>query len=135
VPDVIKVDDGQFYEAHYTCCTFNTRRQNTRRGITRIQIAPCCKTNFTEDWSSYWFYVKVDMSLIPSYEGPAHPLSSPIEALTGALRTSIIGQLGLGVMKMHSTLRALSLVVVISLKNLLLPEFGRFLMVGPQLKS
>jgi hypothetical protein len=27
--DVIKVDDGQFYEAHYTCCTFNTRRQNT----------------------------------------------------------------------------------------------------------
>jgi hypothetical protein len=34
VPDVIKVDDGQFYEAHYACCTFNTRRQNTRRGIT-----------------------------------------------------------------------------------------------------
>jgi hypothetical protein len=24
VPDVIKVDDGQFYEAHYACCTFNT---------------------------------------------------------------------------------------------------------------
>jgi hypothetical protein len=82
VPDVIKVDDGQFYEAHYTCCTFNTRRQNMRKGITRIQIAPCCKTKFTEDWSSYWFYVKVDMSAIPSYEGPAHPLSTPIEALT-----------------------------------------------------
>jgi hypothetical protein len=49
VPDVIKVDDGQFYEAHYMCCTFNTRRQNTRKGITRIQIAPCYKTNFTED--------------------------------------------------------------------------------------
>jgi hypothetical protein len=42
VPDVIKVDDGQFYEAHHACCTFNTQRQNTRRGITRIQIAPCC---------------------------------------------------------------------------------------------
>jgi hypothetical protein len=82
VPDVIKVDDGQFYEAHYACCTFNTRRQNTRRGITRIQIAPCCKTNFTEDWSSYWFYVKVDMSTISGYEGPTHPLSAPIEALT-----------------------------------------------------
>jgi hypothetical protein len=82
LPDVIKADDGQFYEAQYTCCTFNTRRQNTRRGITRIQIAPCCKTNFTEDWRSYWFYVKVDMSLIPGYKGPAHPLSSPIEALT-----------------------------------------------------
>jgi hypothetical protein len=82
VPDVIKVDDGQFYEAHYTCCTFNTRRQNTRKGITRIQIAPCCKTNFTADWSSYWFYVKVGMSTIPGYEGPAHPVSSPVEALT-----------------------------------------------------
>jgi hypothetical protein len=82
VPDVIKVDDGQFYEAHYACCTFNTRRQNTRRGITRIQIAPYCKTNLTKDWSSYWFYVKVDMSMISGYEGPAHPLSTPIGALT-----------------------------------------------------
>jgi hypothetical protein len=71
VPDVIKVDNGQFYEAHYTFCTFNTRRQNTR-----------CKTIFTEDWSLYWFYVKVDMSTISSYKGPAHPLSTPIEALT-----------------------------------------------------
>jgi hypothetical protein len=82
VPHVIKVDDSQFYEAHYTCCTINTRRQNTRKGITQIQIAPCCKTNFTEDWSSYWFYIKVDMSTIPGYEGLAHPLSTPIEVLT-----------------------------------------------------
>jgi hypothetical protein len=29
VPDIIKVDDGQFYEAQHVCCTFNTRRQNT----------------------------------------------------------------------------------------------------------
>jgi hypothetical protein len=48
----------------------------------QIQIAPCCKTNFTKDCSSYWFYVKVDMFTIPDYEGPAHPLSSPMEALT-----------------------------------------------------
>jgi hypothetical protein len=61
-PDIIKLDDGQHYEAHYTCCTFNMRRQNTRKELTWIQIAPCCKTNFSEDWSSYWFYVKVDMS-------------------------------------------------------------------------
>jgi hypothetical protein len=87
VSDVIKVDDGQFYEDHYTCCTFNTCRQNTRKGITRIQIAPCCKTNFTVDWSSYWFYVKVDMSAIPGYEGPAHLLSMPIEALTAVCTT------------------------------------------------
>jgi hypothetical protein len=81
LPDVIKVDDGQFYEARYTCCTFNTHRQNTRKRITRIQISPCCKTNFTEDWSSYWFYVKVDMSAIPGYEGPGHPFSTPIKVL------------------------------------------------------
>jgi hypothetical protein len=49
IPDVIEVDDGQFYEAHYTCYTFNTHRQNTQKGITRIQIAPCCKTNFTKN--------------------------------------------------------------------------------------
>jgi hypothetical protein len=82
VPDIIKVDNGLFYEAQHACCTFNTRRQNTRRGITRIQIVPCCKTNLTDDWNSYWCYVKVDMSKIPGYEGPTHPLSCPIEALT-----------------------------------------------------
>jgi hypothetical protein len=45
MPDIIKISDGQYYEAHYTCCTFNTRRQNTRKGLTQIQISPCCKTN------------------------------------------------------------------------------------------
>jgi hypothetical protein len=34
--DIIKLDDGQYYEAHYTCCTFNVRRQNTRKGLTWI---------------------------------------------------------------------------------------------------
>jgi hypothetical protein len=82
VPDIIKVDDGQFYEAQHACCTFNTRRQNTRKGITRIQIAPCCQTNLSDDWNSYWFYVKVDMSEVPGYEGPACPLSCSIAPLT-----------------------------------------------------
>jgi hypothetical protein len=26
VPNVIKLNDGQYCEAHYTCCTFDTRR-------------------------------------------------------------------------------------------------------------
>jgi hypothetical protein len=46
---IIKLDDGQYYEAHYTCCTFNKRRKNSWKGLTRIQITPCCKTNFSED--------------------------------------------------------------------------------------
>jgi hypothetical protein len=28
-PDIIKLDDDQYYEAHYTCCTYHTHRQNT----------------------------------------------------------------------------------------------------------
>jgi uncharacterized ParB-like nuclease family protein len=40
---IIKVDDGQYYEAQHACCTFNTRRQNTRKKITRIQIAPATR--------------------------------------------------------------------------------------------
>jgi hypothetical protein len=88
VPDIIKLDDGRYYEAHYACCTFNTRRQNTRRGLTRIQIVPCCKTNLAKDWSFYWFYVKVDMSTVPGYDGPAHPLSTLIEALTATSTAS-----------------------------------------------
>jgi hypothetical protein len=55
VPDIIKLDNNQHYEAHYSCCTFNTHRKNAQKGLMRIQIAPCCKTNFSEDWSSYWF--------------------------------------------------------------------------------
>jgi hypothetical protein len=86
--DIIKLDDGHHYEEHYTCCTFNTRWQNTRKGLTRIQIAPCYKTNFCEDWSSFWFYVKVDLSKISDYSGPAYPLCSPIEALTATCTTS-----------------------------------------------
>jgi hypothetical protein len=35
-PGIIKLDDSQYYESHYTCCTFNTRRQNTRKGLTRF---------------------------------------------------------------------------------------------------
>jgi hypothetical protein len=59
MPDIIKLDNSQYYKAHYTCSTFNTHKQNTRKGLTRIHIAPWCKTNFAKDWSSYWFYVKV----------------------------------------------------------------------------
>jgi hypothetical protein len=81
-PKIIKLSDGQYRESHFSSCTFNTRRQNTRRGLTRVQIVPCCKTNFAKDWNSYWFYVKVDMSKIPEYEGPAFPLSLPIAKLT-----------------------------------------------------
>jgi hypothetical protein len=58
VSDIIKLDDGRHYEAHYSCCTFNTRRQNVRKGLTRIQIAPCCKTNFSKDWSSVGFMLR-----------------------------------------------------------------------------
>jgi hypothetical protein len=73
IPEVVKGDDGQFYHSQHACCTFNTRRQNTRQGITRIQIAPCCKSNLTDDWMSYWFYLKVEM---PKLSCPIAPLAA-----------------------------------------------------------
>jgi hypothetical protein len=35
--DIIELDDGRHYEAHYTCCTFNTRRQNMRKGLNKFR--------------------------------------------------------------------------------------------------
>jgi hypothetical protein len=95
IPEVIKGSDGQFYHTQHACCTFNTHRQNTRKGITRIQIAPCCKSNLTEDWNSHRFYLKVNMSEVPGYTGPAHPLSCPIAPLT-AVNTAEFNQRALG---------------------------------------
>jgi hypothetical protein len=73
IPEVVKGEDGQFYHSQHACCTFNTRRQNTRQGITRIQIAPCCKSNLIDDWRSHWFYLKVDM---PKLSCPIAPLAA-----------------------------------------------------------
>jgi hypothetical protein len=110
VPDVIKVDDGQFYEAQHACCTFNTRRQNTRKGISRIQIAPCCKTNLTDDWNSYWFYVKVNMYEVPGYEGPAYPLSCSIAPLT-AVNTTEFNHRAIGIRNCESAFHLASTIL------------------------
>jgi hypothetical protein len=102
--DILKLDDGQYYESHYACCTFNTRGKNSQKGLTRIQLAPCYKTNFPKDWSSYWFYLKVDMSKIPGYTGPAYDLYPPIEAMTAlALLHTTIEQLVSRIAKMLSS--------------------------------
>jgi hypothetical protein len=110
VLDVIKVDDGQFYEAQHACCTFNTRRQNTRKGITRIQISPSCKTNLTDDWNSYWFYVKVNMSEVPGYEGPAYPLSCSIAPLT-AVNTAEFNHQAVGIRNCESAFHLASTIL------------------------
>jgi hypothetical protein len=81
IHEVIRASDGQFYHTQHACCTFNTRRQNTRKGITRIQIAPCCKTNLTDDWNSHWFYVKVNMSEVSGYTGPLTPCPAQLRLL------------------------------------------------------
>jgi hypothetical protein len=73
IPEVVKGEDGRFYHSQHAYCTFNTRRQNTRQGITRIQIAPCCKSNLIDDWRSHWFYLKVDM---PKLSCPIAPLAA-----------------------------------------------------------
>jgi hypothetical protein len=84
--DILKLDD--YYDAHYACCTFNTRRQNSRKGLNRIQLGPCHKTNFSKDWSSYWLYVKVDMTKVSGYTGPAYPFYSPMALVTAMCTAS-----------------------------------------------
>jgi hypothetical protein len=66
----------------------STPKDNSRKGLNRIQLAPCSKTNFSEDWSSYWFYVKVDMSKVSGYTGPAYPFYSPMASLTAICTAS-----------------------------------------------
>jgi hypothetical protein len=46
---ILKLDDGKYYDVHYLCCTYNIRRMNLRKGLNRIQLAPCSKTNFAKD--------------------------------------------------------------------------------------
>jgi hypothetical protein len=110
IPEVIKASDGQSYHTQHACCTFNTRRQNTRKRITRIQIAPCCKSNLTEDWNSHWFYLKVNMSEVPGYTGPAHPLSCPISSLS-AVNTAEFNQRALGIRNCESAFHLASTIV------------------------
>jgi hypothetical protein len=86
IPEVVKGEDRQFCHSQHACCTFNMRRQNTRQGNTRIQIAPCCKSNLTDDWRSYWFYLKIDMP----------KLSCPIARLT-AVNVGKFNQRALGI--------------------------------------
>jgi hypothetical protein len=31
--DILMLDDGKYYDAHYVCCTFNTWWQNSRKGL------------------------------------------------------------------------------------------------------
>jgi hypothetical protein len=90
--DILKLSDGNFYEAHYGCCTFNTRRKNSFQNLTRIQLALCSKTNFLEDWRSYWFYLEVDMSKVSRYTGPTYPFYSPIAPVTAITTATFNGR-------------------------------------------
>jgi hypothetical protein len=129
--DIIKLDDGNFYEAHYGCCTFNTRRKNANQNLTHIQFDPCSKNNLSGDWQSYWFYVKVDMFKVPDYTGPAYLFYSLMAAVTAlALLHSIAEPLASRVTKMVYVFPALFLAVMMSLKNLLQRESGPCHMAG-----
>jgi hypothetical protein len=76
------------------------------------------------------------MSKVPGYEGPAHPLSSPIEALTATCTAhTIIERLESGIARVHSTWPVQFLVDATLSRSLLLLKFGRFRMDGPLPKS
>jgi hypothetical protein len=66
--------------------------------------------NFAKDWSSYWFYMKVDISTVPGYEGPAHPFSTPIEALS-AICTASSNHLAAGIRNSESAFHLASTIL------------------------
>jgi hypothetical protein len=43
VPDIIKVDDGQYYEAQHACCTFNTRDRTPEKGLREFRSLPAAR--------------------------------------------------------------------------------------------
>jgi hypothetical protein len=63
-----------------------------------------------KDWSSNWFYVKVDMSSVPGYEGPAHPFSAPIEALS-AISTASYNHRATGIRNCESAFHLASTII------------------------
>jgi hypothetical protein len=77
------------------------------------------------------------MSIVPGYEGPAHPLSPHILKLylPFALLRTTTELLELGTTKVHSILQVRFLVVAILSKSSPPPKSGLFLMVGPLQKS
>jgi hypothetical protein len=42
VPDIIELNNGQYYEAHYTCCTFNTCKIH-ERGLREFRSRPAAR--------------------------------------------------------------------------------------------
>jgi hypothetical protein len=63
-----------------------------------------------KDWSSYWFYVKVDMSSVPGNEGLAHPFSTTIEALS-AISTASYNHRAAGIRNCESAFHLASTII------------------------
>jgi hypothetical protein len=63
-----------------------------------------------KDLSAHSFYVKVDMPTVPSYEGPALPFSSPIEALS-AISTASYNHRAAGIRNCESAFHLASTIV------------------------
>jgi hypothetical protein len=76
------------------------------------------------------------MSKIPGYEGPAHSLSSPIEALT-AVNTAEYNHRAVGIRSCENAFHLAS--TILGGRNIveefIAAEFGRSLMAGPQMRS
>jgi hypothetical protein len=80
--------------------------------------------------------LKINMSEVPGYTGPAHPLSCPIDPMT-AVNTaeSISGPWGSGTAKVPFILPVPYLVAAISSKSSWPPGSGLFQVVGRPLRS
>jgi hypothetical protein len=55
---LVKVDDED-KEAQYGCCTFQTRR--LAKNQAPVELAPTYKNKWANRWTSYWFYVPIEV--------------------------------------------------------------------------
>jgi hypothetical protein len=76
------------------------------------------------------------MSTIPGYEGPTHPLSSPIEALT-VVSIVAYNHRAAGIRSCENAFHLASTILGGRdiIEEFFSAEFGQFLMVGPRLRS
>lgn len=84
-------EEGAF-ETQFSCCMFTTRRKNESKKIFRVELSMTQKNRWDDEWLSYWFYIKIDMSEASGYGQPFYPFfnsMSPLNITTASpfLRT------------------------------------------------
>jgi len=79
---LVKFDgDSEKFDAQLGCCTFVARRENKKKKIQRIELSFSQKNKWEDDWTRYWFYVKVERPDPLSPDTAIYPFACQVEEL------------------------------------------------------